>query len=151
MFVPDPFIYLRIRGREYIAMTDLEIDRARKQASHCAVLSFSKYQKKLKEAGKKRPGMADVIAAVMREKGVRRATVPDSFPLGLAGELKKKGISVRARPGSFFPEREHKSSDEVKKISAALMMAEVGMAEAIQVLRASKISRDRKLMYHNIP
>jgi Xaa-Pro aminopeptidase len=39
----------------------------------------------------------------------------------------------------------------VKKISAALMMAEVGMAEAIQVLRASKISRDRKLMYHNIP
>src|SRR6476660_2202626 len=85
MFVPDPFIYLRVRGREYIVMSDLEIDRARKQASHCGVLSLSKYQKKLKEAGKKRPGMADVIAAVMRDKGVRRASVPDSFPLGLAG------------------------------------------------------------------
>jgi len=31
------------------------------------------------------------------------------------------------------------------------MMAEVGMAEAIQVLRAAKISRDRRLLYHNIP
>ena len=30
-------------------------------------------------------------------------------------------------------------------------MAEVGMAEAIQVLRSCKISRDRKLIYHNLP
>jgi Xaa-Pro aminopeptidase len=151
MFVPDPFIYLRVRGREYMAMSDLEIDRARKQASHCRVLSFGRYQKQLRDAGKKRPGMAEVVAAIMREKGIRRASVPDDFPLGLAGDLKKVGISVKARRGSFFPEREHKSADEVKKISAALMMAEVGMAEAIQVLRASKISRDRKLIYHNIP
>src|SRR6185436_2750397 len=83
MFVPDPFIYLRVRGRQYIAMSDLEIDRARKQAPHCGILSFSRYQKKLKEAGKKRPGMADVVAEIMREKRVRRASVPDNFPLGL--------------------------------------------------------------------
>src|SRR5882762_3456462 len=151
MFVPDPFIYARVRGREYIAMSDLEIDRARRQAPHCGILSISRYQKKLKEAGKKRPGMADVAAAILREKRVRRALVPDSFPLGLAGELKKLRISVKAKRGSFFPEREQKSADEVKKISAALMMAEVGMAEAIQVLRSSKISKDRKLVYHNIP
>src|SRR5215469_6109216 len=151
MFVPDPFIYLRVRGREYIVMSDLEIDRARKQAPHCGILSLSRYQKKLKETGKRRPGMADVIAAILREKGVRRAAVPHSFSLGLADELKELGISLKARRGSFFPQREQKSSDEVKKISAALMMAEVGMAEAIQVLRASKISKDRKLIYHNLP
>ncbi|MEY2466936.1 MAG: hypothetical protein QOD03_1457, partial [Verrucomicrobiota bacterium] len=29
MFVPDPFIFLRLRGRDFIVMSDLEIDRAR--------------------------------------------------------------------------------------------------------------------------
>ena len=37
----------------------------------------------------------------------------------------------------------------MKKISAALMMAEVGMAEAMQVLRATKIGRDRRLYHRN--
>jgi Xaa-Pro aminopeptidase len=45
MFVPDPFIYMRLRGRNYIVMSDLEIDRARKQAPHCQVLSLSRFQK----------------------------------------------------------------------------------------------------------
>ncbi len=151
MFVPDPFIYLRLKGRSYVAMSDLEIDRARKQALHCGVLSLSRYQKKLREAGIRNPGMAHVVSAILRDKGIRRVLVPHNFPLGLAGELKKRRISVKARRGNFFPEREQKSADEVKKISAALMMAEVGMAEAIQVLRSSKISRDRKLIYHNLP
>ena len=61
MFVPDPFIYLRIRGRDYVVMSDLEIDRARKQAPHCRVLSLSRYQQKLRAEGIKQPGFADVI------------------------------------------------------------------------------------------
>src|SRR5205085_9684231 len=36
-------------------------------------------------------------------------------------------------------------------ISAALMMAEIGMAEAMQVLKASKIGKGRALMYHHVP
>ena len=35
MFVPDPFIYLRLRGRATVVMSDLEIDRARRQCPHC--------------------------------------------------------------------------------------------------------------------
>jgi len=48
MFVPDPFIFLRVRGKDTIVMSDLEIDRARHQAPHCRVLSLSSYQKKLR-------------------------------------------------------------------------------------------------------
>src|SRR2546430_1364412 len=36
-------------------------------------------------------------------------------------------------------------------ISAALIMAEVGMAEALQVLKASKIGREGTLLYHGVP
>ena len=151
MFVPDPFIYLRIRGRSYVVLSDLEIDRARRQAPHCRALSLSLYQRQLRRAGVKRPGMADVIALVLRERRVRRVVVPESFPCGLAADLQRRGIRARPRPGTFFPQREEKSAAEVKKISAALTMAEVGMAEAIQVLRAAKISRKSLLMYRDVP
>lgn len=151
MFIPDPFIYLRIRGREYIVMSDLEIDRARRAAPHCRVLSLSKYQERIRRAGVKSPGLARVAYEILREKGIRRVLVPASFPLGFATELARLRISVKARPGSFFPRREQKAPVEVKKISAALLMAEVGMAEGMQVLRAAKIGRDRRLLYHNLP
>ena len=149
--MPDPFIYLRLRGREYIVMSDLEIDRARRDAPHCRVLSLGKHQERLREAGVKSPGHAQVIAAILRERKIRSVLVPPNFPLGLAVELKKLRVNVSATHGSFFPQRELKLRSEVKKISAALMMAEVGMSEAMHVLRATKIGRDRRLFYHNVP
>src|SRR6185369_2497813 len=40
---------------------------------------------------------------------------------------------------------------EVKKISAALMMAEVGMAEGMQALSSSKIGKGGQLIYRGAP
>ena len=151
MFVPDPFIYLRLNGKCHIVMNDLEIDRAREQAPHCRVLSLSRCQKVLKKDGIKRPGAAHIIRFVLRSKRIRRVTVPYNFPMGLARELAKLGIKVKVSHGPVFPDREVKSAEEVKKISAALMMAEVGLAEGIQTLKNSKIGRKRRLMYHNVP
>ena len=149
MFVPDPFIYLRLRGRPYIVLSDLEIDRAAGAAPHCRALALSKYQAQLRQAGVKSPGYAQVIAAILRERKIRRVTVPENFPLGLSEELKRLRVGVTVARGGVFPEREFKEPAEVKKISAALMMAEVGMAEAMQVLRATKIGRDRRLYHRN--
>ena len=151
MFVPDPFIYLRLRGRGHIVMSDLEIDRARKQAPHCRAVPLSRYQDKLREAGVKQPGLTHVIRAILREKRIHRLVVPKSFPYGLVSDLRRAGIQLDVAPNAIFPEREHKSPAEVRKISAALTMAEVGMAEAMQVLRSSKVGRDGRLMYHNLP
>ncbi len=151
MFVPDPFIFLRSRGRNYVVMSDLEFDRARRQAPHCRVLSLSRYQGKARSAGVRQPGLADVIALLLREKGIRRVVVPRSFPHGLAADLQRRRIRVTAQRGSFFAERECKSAAEVKKISAALLMAEIGMAEAIQVLRRAKLGKGRRLVYHEVP
>jgi Xaa-Pro aminopeptidase len=146
----DPFIYLNFGRRPHIVMNDLEIDRARRQVPHCHVVSLSAYQQKLRRNGVKIPGFAHVIKELLRERKIRRATVPDNFPLGLARELKKLGIKLEPS-ANFFPEREFKSADEVRKISAALMMAEVGMAEGMQALRLSKIGRKRQLIYRGLP
>lgn len=151
MFVPDPFIFLRIRGRDLVVMSDLEIDRARKQARHCRVLSLSQCQQKLRRNGKKKFNLAHIIRLVLREHRVGKVFVPGNFPLALATELRDLGIKVKPKEDGFFPEREEKSPEEVKKISAALMMAEVGLAEGIQALKSSKIGKNRRLMYHTAP
>jgi len=151
LFVPDPFIYLQFGGRPWLVMSDLEIDRARVQAPHCRTVSLSRCQKELRDAGIARPSLAHVVRKILREKKVRQVTVPAQFPLGLARELESLDIRVRVQPGSFFPEREIKTAAEVRKISAALMMAEVGMAEGMETLRRCRIGRDRRLLYHQVP
>jgi Xaa-Pro aminopeptidase len=151
MFVPDSFIYLRLNGKCHIVMNDLEIDRARKQARHCRVLSWTAYSKKLKRQGVKSPGFAAVIREILQEKRLRKVFVPASFPHGLARELRRLRIKVKVHEGNFFPERQFKTADEVKKISAALMMAEVGLAEGIQALKNARIAKNRRLLYHNVP
>src|SRR5688572_27741307 len=44
-FVPDPFIFFQHKKTKYAVMSDLEIDRAKKQAHVDRVLSLSLYQK----------------------------------------------------------------------------------------------------------
>ena len=39
MLVPAPFVYLRLDGKCHIVMNDLEIDRARKQATPPEVIA----------------------------------------------------------------------------------------------------------------
>ena len=151
MFVPDPFIFLKLRGRNYVVMSDLEIDRARKEAPHCQVLSLGDRQKKLRHNGNRKAGFAEIIASILHEKRVNTVSVPGNFPLGLALELRRVGVRVRVKSGGFFPEREQKSPAEIKKISAALMMAEVGMAEGIHVLKNAAIGKERRLTYRGAP
>jgi Xaa-Pro aminopeptidase len=151
MFVPDPFIFLRINGKSHIVMNDLEIDRARKHARHCRVLSWSQYGKKLKRLGVKSQGFAAVVRQILREKRIKKVFVPGSFPHGLARDLRRLKIKAKLKEGHFFPEREFKTAEEVKKISAALIMAEVGLAEGIQALKNARIGKNRRLMYHNVP
>ena len=151
MFVPDPFIYLRINGKCHVVMSDLEIDRARQQARHCRIISLSQCQKRLRKQGAKKTGLPQVIRLLLQSNRLKKIFVPESFPFGLASELRKLKIRVKLKPGPVFPEREFKTAEEVKKISAALMMAEVGLAEGIQALKSAKVGKNRRLIYHGVP
>src|SRR4029077_5295129 len=44
-FVPDPFIFFQHKKIKFVVMSDLEIDRAKKQADVDRVLSLSAYQR----------------------------------------------------------------------------------------------------------
>ena len=96
MFVPDPFIYLRINGKCHVVMSDLEIDRARQQAPHCRVLSLTAIQKKLREDGAKKTGLPQVVRPLLRSRGISKAVVPHGFPLGLARDCEQRQYSAQA-------------------------------------------------------
>jgi Xaa-Pro aminopeptidase len=151
MFVPEPFVYLRLRGRCYIVINDSQLDRARKGARHCRVISLNSHADKLRKAGMRMPGTPDIIASVLREHRIKKVTVPASFPHGLARDLREQKIKLKIPKGSLFPNREKKTAAEVKKISAALLMAEVGLSEGIQALKCAKVAKDGRLLYHNVP
>src|SRR5688572_20815036 len=151
MFVPDPFIYLRLGGKCHVVMNDLEIDRARKEARHCKVISWSQCVKQLEREGQRKFSMARIIRFILKQKRITKLAVPSSFPLGLAEELRELKIKIKCKRGAFFPERARKTAEEVKRISAALMMAEVGLAEGMQALKNAKVGRNRKLIYRNNP
>lgn len=150
MFVPDPFIYLQRDGRGYMVASDLELDRARREASRCRVLSLSRCLRRLDRP--RDESLAQVVRLLANERRIKRFLVPENFPYGLARELRRLKIRLKIRRGAlFFPEREFKTPDEVKKVSAALMMAEVGMAEAIQAVRGAKVGPGGKLSYRGAP
>jgi len=151
MFVPDPFIYLRMNGKCHVVMNDLEIDRAREHAKHCKVVSWTRCARQLKAQGCKEVTTARVIRLLLKEKRISRVIVPANFPLGLAEELRSLKVKLTVRRRAFFADRERKNAEEVKKISAALMMAEVGLAEGMQALKSAKVGRSRKLIYRNNP
>jgi Xaa-Pro aminopeptidase len=68
----------------------------------------------------------------------------------LARQLRDLDIKVKVKSGSFFPERESKTQEEVKKLSAALMMAEVGLAEGIQALKTAKTDKKGQILYNGV-
>jgi Xaa-Pro aminopeptidase len=140
-FAPDPFLFVQAGRRRVVVMSDLEMDRARKQARVDRVLSWTLIAKRIEDAGR-RATIAEVIARVLRDLGVRRAEVPRAFPLGLAMEVDALGVRLDLAGDPFWPEREIKTAAEVRAITAALRAAEAGLDAGIAALRACRIGRD---------
>ena len=146
-FVPDPFIFLEQDGKRTIVLSDLEIDRARKQAKADEIVSFSRVERELQGTRKKTPPFEKVMSHFLRTRSVRSAVVPGNFPLGYAEELRTQKIRVRATNGLFWPEREAKSDEEIELIGRALRITETGLRRAIEILKASKPGAGKRLRW----
>lgn len=146
-WAPDPFIFLQRNGKRTLVLSDLEIDRGRKQAEADEFVSFNKFERELQGKSRKSPPYEKVLAHFLRQRGVRSAVVPANFPLRYAEELAASKIRVCATNGLFWPERETKSDQEIKMISRALRITETGLRRAIDILGRSTISRGRKLRW----
>ena len=147
LFVPDPFIFLQRNGKRTIVLSDLEIDRARREAEADEIVSFSRIEREVQGKQKKAPPFEKVMSHFLKKRGVRSAAVPANFPLGYAEELAKSKIKVRATNGLFWPEREAKTEKELKLMRRALSITEKGLARAMEVLKAAKPGPGKKLLW----
>src|SRR6058998_656888 len=144
-WAPDPFIFLQRNGKRTLVLSDLEIDRGRKQADADEFVMFSEIEREVQGNSKKAPPYEKVLAHFLRKRGVRSATVPANFPLRYAEELAANKIRVRATNGFFWPEREAKSKKEIRMMGHALLNKEKGLKRAIEVLKQSKPGSGKRL------
>lgn len=144
---PDAFVFVEAEGRTAVLLSDLEVDRGRREAKVDDVLSFSEVEKAVQGAKKRRPSFARTVAAFLKSRGAKRVLVPGDFPLSYARALKKEKVKLRPADGHFWPEREIKTEPEIKDLTAAQRVAESGIARGVEVLKASTIRKDGKLLW----
>ncbi|HAQ98160.1 MAG TPA: aminopeptidase P family protein [Verrucomicrobiales bacterium] len=151
MFAPDPFIYLRRKGREYLCMSDLEFDRAKKEAPHCEILSLSKIQSALQRQGVKHPGWGEVAAWMLKKYRIKSIQVPEAFPLQMARRIGEYSPETVLNPSEVFPERLIKTPREIRYLQEALRMTEIGLQVAVRTLKQSKINQKKILTFQGKP
>jgi Xaa-Pro aminopeptidase len=147
---PDTFIFMQTATHKILLMSDLEIDRAKAQATVDVVLSYSAYEKKLKDQGMTEPRAADIIKAVLQEFGVTDLIVPTNFGIDLADALRERGLRLSTRKEPFYPERAIKSPDEVQQVAQTMRATEEALGQAIEVIRAADIHKGQ-LYYEGQP
>ncbi len=142
MFTPDPFIFFTKNGRRYVVMSDLELDRAREQATVDHVLAQSEYVERLSSQGITFPSTGQLLGEVFGDFRIQKVRVPWDFPISLADELRGLGISLSVEDGTFWSQREIKTQEEIGHIRSSLRVAEAGMEAGIAALRRSNILRN---------
>jgi Xaa-Pro aminopeptidase len=136
---PDSFIYMEIKGERLLVMSDLEMDRARAQASVDRVLSYSELEQKAKAQGIKNPTTVDIVHVVLKEFKIRRLSVPANFPFIHATRLQELGYSLKPKRDPFYEQRVVKTADEIRHIETAQRATEEAVAAAFETVRRATI------------
>ncbi len=134
---PDNILYLESRGKKYLILSDLELERGKKEAEIDTILSLSAIAQKAKKMGKE--GMVGIIDTLLKEFKIKKMTVPQSTSFALVDALRKKGYKVEAGDTPFYIERTFKTPKEKKWLRESQKTVFRAMALAEKILKESKI------------
>lgn len=150
-FVPDPFLLLIHNGKSTILLSDLEVDRGKKQATVDEVVSLTDFAESQQKHLPANPTLEQIAAQFIKSRNVRKAAVPKEFPLSLARELEKLGVALTLpnTEGPFFSERLYKTPDEIKLLRKACKLSAIGLERAVEVLKAAKVGAHKRLYWGN--
>src|ERR1700736_155347 len=145
--VPDPVLFLRQNGKTTVLLSDLEIDRGKKEAKVDEVVALSSIERPLETKRKGKPPIEKTIASFLGKRRVREAAVPYNFPVGLANGLANAGVTLVPVAGLFWKEREFKTEEELRLIRRAIRITEIGLTRGIEVLQAAEIKPGKRLVW----
>ncbi len=146
---PDPFVFLETAGVKKIFVSELEFGRAKRQAKVEKVLPISQYEKRAAQKNGSSTLPATILE-IMLEAGIRKITVPASFPVGLADKLREKGLTIIPDNDLFLEERSQKNADELHAIVQVQRTLEKVMKEVVEILRRSRI-RGQTIVFEKTP
>jgi Xaa-Pro aminopeptidase len=146
-YADDPFIWWEARRKTHVALSTLEIDRAKPIARVSQVHGTGEFIAK----GAKDHSSAAVISGIAAKYKIKSFLVPGQFPAGLLETLRRRGLKITVSNEPFFPQRARKTEEEVAALTTALRVAETGLRRGIDVLKASKADRRGFLKWGNAP
>lgn len=147
--VSDPFLYFEAGGNKAVVLSSLEYGRALKECrKDIEVISITDLEKRFNCPKAERWTAMQQIKAVANFYKVKNWDVPYSFPFGLAEQLQKENINVKA-VNDFCPERAVKSAEEITAVKNAVALAVKGLNRAIKVLQEAKIAADQTLHWQD--
>lgn len=147
---PDPFVFIQIKGRKHLLMSDLEVDRARSQSKVDEVHSTSRLAAEFKKKNGKRPSYIDLIEYFLKKRRVTSLAIPGNFPAEFLDSLRKRGFELTVKPDPFFEERTVKSAEEIRAITKAIRYVEEAVGLAIQTLKRSVIKKGKLCLHGKV-
>jgi len=136
---PDDFLYLETPTGKFVICSSLEYARALIECKDGVTV--------LNTADFADPANLGVVTEFAAKHQIGKFLVPADFPLKFADDLRSRALAVEPVSGTFFPEREFKTRDEVNHIISAQRAAERGMRRAREVLGESSINAQNLLVW----
>ena len=144
--VPDPVYFFRIRGKKYLMLNDLEVDRGKKEADVDGILSLTEWTQRARKKLGQKISMVDIASLFLKDKKVRTLILPHNFPAYAALEFQKRKFKVEFRSDPFWKQRLIKNKKEKEAIRESLKHTGNAIRHAYKFLEKCKI-RNGKIIH----
>ena len=137
--IPDPFLYAERDGTRHVFVSSLELSRVRELPG----LESHPYEEvgwdEVIDSGVHREEMyKPLVLNAVRALGIDQATVPPTFPLGLADYLRAEGVDLTPDREHFSRRRRVKTEAEIAGIRRAQRACEAALDAVRELLRAAQ-------------
>jgi Xaa-Pro aminopeptidase len=145
--VPDPFLYAEEDGSRYVFSNSMEAGRLRELGLFDVHVHEEFGADELIESGVDRRELtAQLALRAVGSLDLKRATVPENFPVWLADRLRDDGVELDVDQDLFDDRRRAKTAAQLEGMRRAQKAAEAAMDACRELLRRSEISGDQLLL-----
>jgi Xaa-Pro aminopeptidase len=145
--VPDPFLYAEQNGTRHIFTSSMEAVRIRELGLFEVHVREELGFDELMDSGLgPREVTAQLALRAVESIGVKRASVPEAFPVWLADRLRADGVDLDVDQDLFDDRRRAKTEAQVAGIRKAQRAAEAAMDACRELLRRAEIRGDELLL-----
>jgi Xaa-Pro aminopeptidase len=138
--IPDAFTYAEVDGRRVVAINSMEAVRVEGLGTDLEVRPLEEFGwDRIRRSGvDMTEAQRQLSVRVAEELGLREATVPSGFPLGIADALRAAGVELTVDQRHFDDRRRRKTGHELAGIRRAQKAADAGIAVGRELLAAAR-------------